>query len=94
MSTALFTCLACQVGFSTADEQRIHYRTDWHRYNLKRRIAEAAPVGEEEFRGRVDGELLKRFLGFVYLDSVSSLFCNISSTTADAGRGWQSHLFA
>jgi hypothetical protein len=25
----LFTCLACQIGFHTADLQRQHYRTDW-----------------------------------------------------------------
>ncbi|KAI9021154.1 C2H2 type zinc-finger-domain-containing protein [Hyaloraphidium curvatum] len=50
------TCIACQATFSTADEQRGHYRTDWHRYNLKRRVAGAAPVGEEEFRDRVDAQ--------------------------------------
>lgn len=26
----LFTCLACQIGFHTADLQRQHYRTDWY----------------------------------------------------------------
>jgi hypothetical protein len=25
----LFTCLACQTGFHSADLQRQHYRTDW-----------------------------------------------------------------
>jgi len=27
--TGLFTCLACQIGFHTAELQRQHYRTDW-----------------------------------------------------------------
>ncbi|VDO60949.1 unnamed protein product [Heligmosomoides polygyrus] len=31
-----FTCVACQLVFKTAELQRDHYRTDWHRYNLKR----------------------------------------------------------
>jgi hypothetical protein len=25
----LYTCLACQIGFHSADLQRQHYRTDW-----------------------------------------------------------------
>lgn len=27
----LYTCLACQIGFHSADLQRQHYRTDWYR---------------------------------------------------------------
>ncbi|KAI8058521.1 C2H2 type zinc-finger-domain-containing protein [Syncephalis plumigaleata] len=44
-----FTCLACHVAFHSADHQRQHYRTDWHRYNLKRKVAELAPVTAEQF---------------------------------------------
>jgi pre-60S factor REI1 len=44
-----FTCLACNVAFNTADQQRFHYRTDWHRYNLKRKVAELSPISAEEF---------------------------------------------
>eukprot|EP00039_Didymoeca_costata_P006963 m.94941 g.94941 ORF g.94941 m.94941 type:complete len:420 (-) comp13470_c0_seq1:3485-4744(-) len=49
-STIPFTCLTCRVGFRTADAQRNHYKTDWHRYNLKRKMAEMAPVSAAEFR--------------------------------------------
>ncbi|VDN35973.1 unnamed protein product, partial [Cylicostephanus goldi] len=31
-----FTCVACHLVFKTPELQREHYRTDWHRYNLKR----------------------------------------------------------
>uniref|UniRef100_A0A0K8TMN5 Putative c2h2-type zn-finger protein n=1 Tax=Tabanus bromius TaxID=304241 RepID=A0A0K8TMN5_TABBR len=48
-----FTCITCSVKFNDADIQREHYKTDWHRYNLKRRVAELAPVTAEEFRKRV-----------------------------------------
>lgn len=48
-----FTCINCQVAFKTADLQRDHYKTDWHRYNLKRKIAELPPVTAEEFQRRV-----------------------------------------
>jgi len=39
-----FTCLACNVCFSTADHQRDHYKSEWHRYNLKRKVAMLPPV--------------------------------------------------
>lgn len=43
----------CNVKFRDADAQRDHYKTDWHRYNLKRRVAELPPVTAEEFQRRV-----------------------------------------
>ncbi|KAJ1823099.1 pre-60S factor rei1 [Coemansia sp. RSA 2598] len=52
-NTPLFTCMACQVAFYSADQQRTHYRTDWHRYNLKRKVAELPPVTAESFAQRV-----------------------------------------
>lgn len=62
----LYTCLACQIGFHSADLQRQHYRTDWypllknvshtrHRYNLKRKVAELPPVTTEVFAQKVLG---------------------------------------
>ncbi|OLL21662.1 Cytoplasmic 60S subunit biogenesis factor [Neolecta irregularis DAH-3] len=49
MTTHLYTCLACSVGFHTPYLQRDHYRTDWHRYNLKRKVADMPPVTAEIF---------------------------------------------
>lgn len=53
MSESAHTCLNCNVKFKDADVQRDHYKTDWHRYNLKRRVAELPPVTAEEFQKRV-----------------------------------------
>ncbi|KAJ2808298.1 pre-60S factor rei1 [Coemansia guatemalensis] len=49
----LFTCIACQVAFYSAEQQRTHYRSDWHRYNLKRKVADLPPVPAESFAQRV-----------------------------------------
>ncbi|XP_058129304.1 cytoplasmic 60S subunit biogenesis factor ZNF622 [Anopheles ziemanni] len=49
-----FTCLNCGVRFATAEMQREHYKTHWHRYNLKRKLAELPPVTIEEFEKRVN----------------------------------------
>ncbi|CAJ0627032.1 833_t:CDS:2 [Entrophospora sp. SA101] len=51
--TLLFTCLACQVGFSSAELQRNHYVSDWHRYNLKRKVVDLSPVTLEVFTQKV-----------------------------------------
>ncbi|KAJ8969985.1 hypothetical protein NQ317_007032 [Molorchus minor] len=48
-----FTCITCRVAFKDADTQRLHYKTDWHRYNLKRKVAELPSVTAEEFQRRV-----------------------------------------
>lgn len=48
-----FTCINCSVRFANADIQRLHYKTDWHRYNLKRKVAALPPVTAEEFQKRV-----------------------------------------
>lgn len=53
-NTASFTCLNCSVRFQNAEMQREHYKTDWHRYNLKRKIAELPPVSIEEFEKRIN----------------------------------------
>ena len=32
-----FKCSTCEAGFATSQEHREHFRSDWHRYNLKRK---------------------------------------------------------
>ncbi|KAI8073063.1 C2H2 type zinc-finger-domain-containing protein [Gongronella butleri] len=49
----LFTCLTCSVAFKTSEAQRTHYRTDWHKYNLKRRMLELSAVSAEQFAQKV-----------------------------------------
>jgi len=46
-------CLAAT--FSDVDEQRSHFRSDWHRYNVKIRLNGGNPVGEAQFAQLVDG---------------------------------------
>ena len=48
-----FTCISCRVVFRDAETQRGHYKSDWHRYNLKRKVAEMPPVSAENFQERV-----------------------------------------
>ncbi|KAI0789275.1 C2H2 type zinc-finger-domain-containing protein [Abortiporus biennis] len=52
-SHGLFTCLSCSIAFHSADDQREHYRSDHHRYNMKRRVAGLTPVSVELFTQKV-----------------------------------------
>ena len=42
-------CNTCRVDFGDAKDYREHYRTDWHRYNLKLKEKGGGPVSEKEF---------------------------------------------
>jgi len=52
-STHPYTCLACNLAFTTASLQRTHYTTDLHRYNSKRKVAGLAPVTAETFDAKI-----------------------------------------
>jgi hypothetical protein len=42
--------------FLDVDEQRNHFRSDWHRYNVKTRLNGGHPVTESDFAQLVEGE--------------------------------------
>ncbi|XP_061835112.1 cytoplasmic 60S subunit biogenesis factor ZNF622 [Nerophis lumbriciformis] len=50
---ASYTCISCRVSFVNGEVQRAHYKSDWHRYNLKRKVADMPPVTAENFQERV-----------------------------------------
>ena len=49
----LYTCLSCLVGFHSPLDQRTHYRSDLHRYNMKRQVAGLPPVRQDVFEQKV-----------------------------------------
>lgn len=44
-----YTCLTCSVIFEDSLKQRQHYSTEWHRYNLHRKIENLPFITLEEF---------------------------------------------
>lgn len=54
-STGCTLCLGA--GFKDVSEQRAHFRSDWHRYNVKLRLrdAKSQPVSEADFAALMDG---------------------------------------
>ncbi|KAL0966725.1 hypothetical protein UPYG_G00299350 [Umbra pygmaea] len=85
-----YTCISCRVAFADGEVQRAHYKTDWHRYNLKRKVAEMPPVTAENFQERV---LLQR-AAVEHQEHVASInegcvTCNKKFSSANA---YQNHL--
>jgi hypothetical protein len=48
------TCRSCAVTFDQ-QEQKAHYKSDLHRFNLKRKVANMPPVTQEVFDQKVQG---------------------------------------
>lgn len=43
-----FKCNTCQVAFDDKKEHREHFKSDWHRINLKRKSKKEPPLSREE----------------------------------------------
>ncbi|KNC84371.1 hypothetical protein SARC_03416 [Sphaeroforma arctica JP610] len=52
----MHTCVSCRVAFPSQESQRTHYRNDWHRYNLKRKVVNLPPVTAENFNARIEAK--------------------------------------
>ncbi|KAJ0402063.1 hypothetical protein P43SY_009268 [Pythium insidiosum] len=56
----MWTCTACRLEFAAPAAQKEHFRSDWHRYNLKRKVVELPPVTEEQFNLRMQKVLAEK----------------------------------
>lgn len=57
-------CAICNgITFLDVNEQRAHFRSDWHRYNVKTRLNGGKTVSESAFAQLVEGEFCITFLG-------------------------------
>ena len=43
------SCSFCNTVFEDQTQQRLHYKLDWHRYNLKQRLHGLKPITEDGF---------------------------------------------
>ncbi|CAL8277256.1 unnamed protein product [Lota lota] len=85
-----FTCISCRVVFADGEVQRAHYKTDWHRYNLKRKVAEMPPVTADDFQGRV---LAQRAAAEAQLCAAAAAqSCGACGKRFSSANAFQSHL--
>ena len=45
----MYSCMTCRLLVTNQEIQREHYQSDWHRYNLKRKVASLPSVSLEAF---------------------------------------------
>jgi len=92
-----YTCIACRVMFAAKDDgpaaeaaelQKAHYKTDWHRYNLKRKVANLPPVTAENFQERV----LAQKKELVDQETDTSCSCQICSKHFSTANSYENHL--
>ena len=86
--TNQLTCIACRALFDDADAQRAHYKCDWHRYNLKRKVAELPPVTHGEFNRIVQYHTEKREEKM--LDKI--LACQTCNKSFSSDNAYENHL--
>ncbi|KAI0342054.1 hypothetical protein BDW22DRAFT_1331493 [Trametopsis cervina] len=84
----LFTCLSCSIAFHSADEQREHYRSDHHRYNMKRRVAGLPPVSAELFNQKV----LERRAETAIMVSPKGSLCELCGKNYTTENAYRSHI--
>lgn len=86
----LFTCVTCHVAFRDAENQRLHFQTEWHTYNLKRKVAQMKPVTLQEFQTKVQVHKSKTKQEE---DSLTySASCTICSKTYSSKNAYENHL--
>ncbi|KAL8363398.1 hypothetical protein RB601_009257 [Gaeumannomyces tritici] len=85
-----YTCNSCHVAFRNIELQKGHMRGDWHRYNLKRRVASLAPISSEVFNEKV---LLARAATSAEADKVGfERICEACAKTYYSENAYQNHL--
>ncbi|KAJ7338423.1 hypothetical protein JRQ81_012068 [Phrynocephalus forsythii] len=85
---ASYTCITCRVAFRDAEVQRTHYKTDWHRYNLKRKVAGMPPVTAENFQERV----LAQRAGLEEQNKATATYCTACSKRFSNFNAYENHL--
>src|SRR6266852_3873343 len=75
-SRACNVCLGAT--FLDVEEQRVHFRSDWHRYNVKIRLRGGKPTSEVDFAKLVDSTSIGTLSHAAHLSALSGLEDSIS----------------
>lgn len=86
----VFTCITCRVSFADSEIQRKHYKTDWHRYNLKRKVAEMPPVTAEVFQQKVIEQ--KREIEAQTKSKSVTQFCELCNKSFSSENAFTNHM--
>lgn len=83
-----YSCISCRVTFTDSELQRLHYKCDWHRYNLKRKVAELPPITQELF----EEKLIQQRNQQLDENKDNSQFCSICSKSFSSQNAYMNHM--
>lgn len=84
-----YTCVTCQLQFKSAALQREHFtKSDLHRYNAKRKVADLPPVTAEVFNEKISERRQQLAAG----TEVRKLVCKACTKTFGSNNAYQDHL--
>lgn len=86
-----YTCITCHVAFTNGELQRTHYKTDWHRYNLKRKVADLGPITAVEFAEKVESVQQQRAEQNNELNRRTTLSCKDCGKSFSSENGLLNH---
>ena len=92
MSATLSTCLSCDRSFADHLHQRAHYQSEWHRYNLKRKVALLKPISEAEFQTLQTQHLQQQQAVADDQSASSQLYCQPCGKLFTKNSQWENHL--
>lgn len=90
-SSGLYTCLACQVAFQSAEGQRNHYRSEWHRYNLKRKVVSLPPVTSDQFNAKTEARQEKEAEVKKVIETTNN-YCGTCKKTFGSSNQLENHM--
>jgi len=87
-STTSLTCISCRLSFKDPEEQKSHYKSDFHRFNLKRKVANLPPVDEQQFGKKVQNLRDQEKNS----ENSQSFFCEVCSKSYSSSNSYSDHL--
>jgi len=86
-NTSSFTCLTCKVIFQNTEDQREHYKQEWHKYNLKRKVAGLPSITENEF----DEKIRKQIEDNELTNKVNVYNCEVCKKVFNTENAYKNH---
>lgn len=88
-----FTCATCRIIFNNVEEQRIHYQSEWHRYNLRRKVGDRPPVSEQAHQLKLQTASLNQTATFeAKQEAAKSRECLACRKTFGSAAAYENHL--
>merc|ERR1719219_565315 len=57
---AILRCMSCQINLTDMQSRNLHYKSDWHQYNVRRRAGGKAPLSKAIFDEKIAEHLRKQ----------------------------------